>query len=67
MARVSALKEMGFAWLHRHWLDETGAALVEYALLLLLIALAAFVTLVFLGSTSPIPINNIAGHINSAG
>lgn len=46
--------------------DETGAALVEYALLLTFVVLAAIAAMVFLGNSAPVPINNVAGYVNSA-
>ncbi|HEY5320718.1 MAG TPA: Flp family type IVb pilin [Galbitalea sp.] len=46
--------------------DETGASLVEYALLLALIAVVAIGALVFLGHTVSNQLNNVAGTINNA-
>lgn len=54
------------AWLTSRCRDETGAALVEYALILLLVVVAAIVSLVYLGGTAPVPINNVAGHLGNA-
>lgn len=46
--------------------DETGAALVEYALLLTFVVLAAIAAMVFLGNSAPVPINNVAGYVSNA-
>jgi pilus assembly protein Flp/PilA len=46
--------------------DETGASLVEYALLLALIAVVAIGALVFLGHTVSNTLNNVANTINNA-
>ena len=46
--------------------DEKGASLVEYALLLALIAVVAIGALVFLGHTVNNQLNNVANTINTA-
>jgi pilus assembly protein Flp/PilA len=46
--------------------DDTGASLVEYALLLALIAVVAIGALVFLGGTVNNTLNNVANAINTA-
>ena len=46
--------------------DDTGASLVEYALLLALIAVVAITALVFLGHTVANQLNNVANTINNA-
>jgi pilus assembly protein Flp/PilA len=45
--------------------DETGASLVEYALLLALIAVVAIGALVFLGHAVNNQLNHIANDINT--
>ena len=51
------------AWNRR---DEVGASLVEYALLLALIAVVALVALHFLGGTVANTLNNVGSSINNA-
>ena len=46
--------------------DEVGASLVEYALLLALIAVVALVALHFLGGTVANTLNNVGSSINNA-
>jgi len=46
--------------------DDTGASLVEYALLLALIAVVAIGALVFLGGTVNNTLNNVANALNTA-
>jgi pilus assembly protein Flp/PilA len=46
--------------------DEVGASLVEYALLLALIAVVALVALHFLGGSVANTLNNVGSSINSA-
>jgi len=43
------LFRIGVIWAHLHRPDDRGQTLVEYALLLVFIALAIFLSLVFLG------------------
>lgn len=45
--------------------DEVGASLVEYALLLALIAVVAITALVFLGHSVSNTLNQVANSINS--
>jgi Flp pilus assembly pilin Flp len=45
--------------------DQIGASLVEYALLLALIAVVALVALHFLGGAVSNTLNNIATNVNS--
>ena len=45
--------------------DQFGASLVEYALLLALIAVVALVALHFLGGAVNNTLNNVAGQVNS--
>jgi pilus assembly protein Flp/PilA len=51
------------AWNRR---DEVGASLVEYALLLALIAVVALVALHFLGGSVANTLNNVGSSINNA-
>ena len=46
--------------------DETGASLVEYALLLALIAVVAIGALVFLGHSVSNQLNNVANTITNS-
>lgn len=46
---------------------RAGQALVEYALILALVAIAAIVALHFLGGSAQNTVNNIATNLNSAG
>jgi pilus assembly protein Flp/PilA len=46
--------------------DEAGASLVEYALLLALIAVVAITALVFLGHSVSNALNNVANSINNS-
>jgi len=46
--------------------DEVGASLVEYALLLALIAVVALVALHFLGGSVANTLNNVGNSINNA-
>jgi pilus assembly protein Flp/PilA len=47
--------------------DERGASLVEYALLVALIAVVCIVAINFLGSSSSSKFNSVGSSINSAG
>jgi len=51
------------AWNRR---DEVGASLVEYALLLALIAVVALVALHFLGGSVASTLNNVGSSISSS-
>jgi pilus assembly protein Flp/PilA len=59
MRFVDPVKNM---WSRR---DEVGASLVEYALLLALIAVVAIVALHFLGSSVSNTLNQVGGSINN--
>ena len=50
-------------WVHRR--DEQGASLVEYALLLALIAVVSIVALHFLGSSVNNTLNNVGASVNN--
>jgi Flp pilus assembly pilin Flp len=45
--------------------DDTGASLVEYTLLLTLIAVVAIAALSFLGTSASHTLNNVANAINN--
>lgn len=47
--------------------NDVGASLVEYALLLALIAVVAITALVFLGHSVSNALNNVANNINNDG
>jgi pilus assembly protein Flp/PilA len=58
------------AWLTRVWFardDERGASLVEYALLVALIALVCFVAVEFLGSATGSELNDAGASVAAAG
>jgi len=59
MRTVAPLRSM---WARR---DESGASLVEYALLLALIAVIAIVALQFLGHSVSNTLNSVGGSINN--
>jgi pilus assembly protein Flp/PilA len=54
-------------WLQAHVKSEKGAALVEYALLLALIAVVCIVAIGVLGRSSSSKFSSIAGEISTAG
>jgi len=56
---------VGWARDHVTGKDDTGASLVEYALLLALIAVVAIGALTFLGNTVAHTLNNVANVINN--
>jgi Flp pilus assembly pilin Flp len=68
MKQLMLLQTMITGWFHDviDRADETGASLVEYALLLALIAVVAIGALVFLGHSVSNQLNNVANTINSA-
>jgi pilus assembly protein Flp/PilA len=51
------------AWFADRARDETGASLVEYALLLALVAVVAITALLFLGHTVSNTLNNVGSNI----
>lgn len=53
------------AWFKDHLSNEEGASLVEYALLLALIAVVAIGALIFLGHTASNSLNSIANNLNN--
>ena len=66
--QISILQAMLVGWVRSHLpvKDDTGASLVEYALLLALIAVVAIGALVLLGGTVNNMLNNVTNAINSA-
>jgi pilus assembly protein Flp/PilA len=52
-------------WLLQSVREREGQALVEYALILALVAVAAIAALHFLGGAANSTLNNVAGQINS--
>jgi pilus assembly protein Flp/PilA len=52
-------------WLLQSVREREGQALVEYALILALVAVAAIAALHFLGGAANRTLNNVAGQINS--
>jgi len=69
---VLNLRRVARAFARRHGThpsgpDERGATLVEYALLLALIAVVAIGALIFLGNTASNTLTNVAANINSHG
>jgi len=65
--QLVVLKSRLVGWLRRRIVDEAGASLVEYALLLALIAIIAIAALVFLGHSAANVLNNVANNINNPG
>jgi pilus assembly protein Flp/PilA len=53
-------------WLLQRVREREGQALVEYALILALIAVVAILALHFLGSAAANTLNNVAQNINGA-
>lgn len=64
---VRQLRERVFQWVTHLTARREGQALVEYALILALVAIAAIVALHFLGGSTQNTVNNIANNLNSAG
>lgn len=52
-------------WLKARFSDERGASLVEYALLLALIAVVAITALIFLGHTASNTLNSVGNQLNN--
>ena len=64
---VRQLRERVGQWVTRMTVRREGQALVEYALILALVAIAAIVALHFLGGSAQHTLNNVANNLNSAG
>ena len=54
-------------WFQTHWNDETGASLVEYALLLVLIAIVAILAITAVGTEVNSAFSEIGGSMSTAG
>lgn len=54
-------------WVRERVEERDGQALVEYALIIALVAIAAIVGLHFLGGAAQNTLNNVAATVNSAG
>lgn len=66
MVQILALKAAVTAWFGRVQDDERGASLVEYALLLALIAVVAIAALIFLGHSVSNTLNTVGNAVNNA-
>jgi len=66
MNQIMLWQAMLFSWMRSHLgvKEETGASLVEYALLLALIAVVAIGALIALGGAVNSTLNNVANQIN---
>ena len=67
MVMVAQLVEVARKWILEHVSEREGQALVEYALIVALVAIAAIVGLHFLGGAAENTLNNVATTVNSAG
>jgi pilus assembly protein Flp/PilA len=65
MIQLLAIQAAMTGWFKKLGKDELGASLVEYALLLALIAVVAIAALIFLGGSTSNQLNNVANHINT--
>ena len=54
------------AWLKARYNDDRGASLVEYALLVALIAVVCIAAVTFLGETASTQLSNVGTAISSA-
>ncbi len=66
MTQLTMLYLNVVGWFQDRERDERGASLVEYALLLVLIAVVAIAALTFLGGTVANTFNNVGNAINNA-
>jgi len=65
LAQLATWQATLVSWIKaRTSLDERGASLVEYALLLALIAIVAIIALTFLGHAVSNTLNNVADYVN---
>jgi pilus assembly protein Flp/PilA len=65
LAQLATWQATLITWIKaRTSLDERGASLVEYALLLALIAIVAIIALTFLGHAVSNTLNNVADYVN---
>ena len=67
MSAVSQWVELARRWVLHHVSEREGQALVEYALIIALVAIAAIVGLHFLGGAAQNTLNNVANVVNGAG
>ena len=67
VSAVSQWVELARQWVLDHVSEREGQALVEYALIIALVAIAAIVGLHFLGGAAQNTLNNVAATVNSAG
>jgi pilus assembly protein Flp/PilA len=65
MTQLTMLYLNVVGWFQGRARDERGASLVEYALLLVLIAVVAIAGLTFLGHTVNNTFNNVAGNLQN--
>ena len=65
LTQLALLQATVMNWLKERFSDEGGASLVEYALLLALIAIVAIGALVFLGHATSNVLNNSSQTLNS--
>jgi len=56
-----------YEWLLARKAEEEGQGLVEYALILFLVSIAAVVALALIGTNVTAVFNNIAGRLTAAG
>ena len=63
LTQVAKWQVSFLAWLASRGSDEQGASLVEYALLLALVAVVAIGALIFLGHSVNNTLNNVANNI----
>jgi pilus assembly protein Flp/PilA len=52
------------AWLQAHMKDERGASLVEYALLVALIAVVCIIAITFLGRSASSKFSDVGSAVN---
>jgi pilus assembly protein Flp/PilA len=67
MVMVAQMVDVVRKWILEHVSEREGQALVEYALIVALVAIAAIVGLHFLGGAAENTLNNVATTVNSAG
>jgi pilus assembly protein Flp/PilA len=64
--QIAILRAVVTGWISSRFEDDRGASLVEYALLLALIAVVAITALIFLGHTATNTLNQVANNLNAA-
>lgn len=65
MTQLALLQTTIVGWLKARFSDDRGASLVEYALLLALIAVVAIGALIFLGHSAGNTLQNVANSIST--